>query len=154
MTPEAPQTYIQFQHVLPLFLAMLMAAMVALSFASGWRGLARRFPPVPLGEGQKFRFVSAKMGRVRWFPVNYGGSMILTVTPRGLAISSYMPLRFFCPEFFIPWAQVEAVEVRASALARRTIVHIRGSSTWLSFRGTPGQSVLAMYERVRDADAD
>ena len=146
-------TPIQLQNVLPLFLFMAMVAMVLLSVLSGWRGLARRFPAVPLEDGEKFRFVSAKMGRVRWFPVNYGGSMLLTITPRGLAISSYMPFRFFCPAFFLPWAQVERVEVRASALARRSVVHIRGSSTWLSFRGIPAQRVLEMYERVRAAEA-
>ncbi|MDH5206106.1 MAG: hypothetical protein OEW36_10645 [Hylemonella sp.] len=153
MNPETLPTNIQFQHVLPLFLFMVMGAMVLLSIVSGWRGLASRFPSVAVGEGQRFRFVSAKMGRVRWFPVNYGGSMILTVTPQGLAISTYMPFRFFFPAFFLPWAQVERVEVRASALARRTVVHIRGSSTWISFRGIPGQSVLDTYERVRSESA-
>jgi hypothetical protein len=81
--------------------------------------------------------------------VNYGGCLIVTVAPAGLAVSIYLPFRLLCPDFFIPWTEVESVEERASALSRRTVVRIRGSSVWLALRGTVGQRAAAMFTRAR-----
>ncbi len=153
MPPVNTPSFLQPEHFFPLFLAMVLGISALLAVASGWRSLARRFPPVEQVEGERFHFASAKMGRVPWFPVNYGGCLVVTVTPTGLAVSIYMPFRFLCPEFFVPWAQIESVQEQASALSRRTVVRIRGSSVWLSFRGTAGQSVLAMFTRMREVNA-
>ena len=153
MPPNGPPSFLQSEHFVPLFLAMLLGIAALLSVASGRRALARRFPAVTPIEGEQFHFASAKMGRVPWFPVNYGGCLIVTVTPKGLAVSIYMPFRLLCPEFFLPWTQVESVEDRPSALSHRTVVRIRGSSVWLSLRGAPGRSVSSMYARVRGANA-
>ena len=132
MPPAALQQLFHSEWFIPMFLAVLLGMGALLSVASGWRSLARRFPSVRQIEGERFHFASAKMGRVSWFPVNYGGCLIVTVTPVGLAISIYLPFRLLCPEFFVPWAQVESVEERTSALSRRMVVRIRGSSVWLA----------------------
>jgi hypothetical protein len=143
---------LQLEWFLPLFFAALLGVGALLTVASGWRTLSHRFPSVAQVEGERFHFASAKIGRVPWFPVNYGGCLIVTVTPSGLAVSIYLPFRLLCPEFFVPWAQIESVEERASALSRRTVVRIRGSSVRLALRGTVGQSVSAMFARVRTAN--
>ncbi|MEO5701231.1 MAG: hypothetical protein ABIS17_00980 [Casimicrobiaceae bacterium] len=136
--------------LLPLFLAFLIAVLGLVAVLSGWRLLARRFPVAGETEGERFHFASAKMGRVPWFPVNYGGCLILTVGRTGLSLSSYLPFRFFCPAFFIPWAAVESAEDRSTALSRRTVVRIKGTSIWLAIRGSAGQSIAAMFARTRD----
>lgn len=148
-----PPAFLQSEWFLPLFFAVLLGIGALMTVASRWRTLSRRFPSVEQVEGERFHFASAKMSRVPWFPVNYGGCLIVTVTPSGLAVSIYLPFRFLCPEFFVPWAQVESVEERASALSRRTVVRIRGSSVRLALRGTVGQSVSAMFARVQAANA-
>lgn len=153
MPPANTSSLLQAEQFLPLFFAMLLGISALLAVASGWRSLARRFPPVVQLDGERFHFASAKMGRVPWFPVNYGGCLVVTITSTGLAVSIYMPFRLLCPEFFVPWAQVESVQEQASALSRRTVVRIRGSSVWLSFRGAPGQRVLAMFTRVSTLNA-
>ena len=153
MPPAVPPAFLQEDWFLPLFFILLLGIGALLTVASGWRTLAHRFPSVVQAEGERFHFASAKMGRVPWFPVNYGGCLIVTVAPTGLAISIYLPFRLLCPEFFIPWTQVESVEERASALSRRTVVRIRGSTVWLALRGTVGQSVSAMFARAQAANA-
>ena len=153
MPPAAPPILLQSEWFLPLFLAILLGMAALLTAASGWRTLSNRFPSVAQAEGERFHFASAKMGRVSWFPVNYGGCLIVTVAPAGLAVSIYLPFRLLCPEFFIPWTQVESVEERASALSRRTVVRIRGSTVWFALRGTVGQRVSAMFARVQAANA-
>ena len=153
MPPSAPPAFLQGEWFLPLFLALLFAIGALLTLGSGWRTLSHRFPAIDQVEGARFHFASAKMGRVPWFPVNYGGCLIVTVSPKGLALSTYLPFRFLCPEFFVPWTQVESVEERATALSRRTVVRIRGSPVRIAFRGTAGQGVMTMYARVRGAGA-
>ena len=153
MPSAVPATLFQSEWFLPLYFAMLLGVGALVTVASGWRTLSNRFPSVAQVEGERFHFASAKMGRVPWFPVNYGGILIVTVTPTGLAVSIYLPFRLLCPEFLIPWAQVESVEERASALSRRTVVRIRGSTVWLALRGTVGQRVSAMYARMQVANA-
>lgn len=151
MPPAPASALLQSDWFVPLFMCLLLAIGALMTLASGWRSLARRFPSVAQTEGERFHFASAKMGRVSWFPVNYGGCLIVTITPTGLVISIYLPFRLLCPEFFVPWSQVEAVEERTTALSRRTVVKIRGSTVWLALRGTVGQSVSAMYARMRAA---
>lgn len=153
MSPAA-SPLLQSEWFLPLFFFMLIVLGALLTIASGWRTLSRRFPSVAQVEGERFHFASAKMGRVAWFPVNYGGVLIVTVTATGLAISIYLPFRLLCPEFFVPWSQVASVEERTSALSRRTVVRFRGSPVWLALRGTVGQSVSAAYARFRASRAD
>ena len=124
-----------------------------LTIASGWRTLSSRFPSVAQFEGERFHFVSAKMGRVPWFLVNYGGFLVLTVAADGLVISAYWPFRILCPELFVPWAQIEGVEERASALSRRTVVRFLGTPVRLSIRGTPGLRVASTFSRINPAGA-
>lgn len=144
---------LQSDWFLPVFFALLLGIGALLTVASGWRTLSRRFPAVTQVEGERFHFASAKMGRVSWFPVNYGGCLIVTVAPTGLGVSIYLPFRLLCPEFFVPWSQVASVEERASALSRRTVVRIRGSTVWLALRGTVGLRVAAMFARASSENA-
>jgi hypothetical protein len=144
---------LQSHWFLPLFVVGLLGIAGLLAILSGWRTLAKRFPPVTQVDGERFHFASAKMGLVSWFPVNYGGCLIITVGRTGLSVSIYLPFRYLCPEFFVPWSAVESVEERSSALSRRTVVRIRGSSVWFALRGTVGQSVSAMFSRTRDVNA-
>lgn len=149
MPQPMPPGVLHPEWVLALFLAFLLSVAALLAVASGWRSLARRFPSVTQVEGERFHFASAKLSRVPWFPVNYGGCLIVTVTPSGLAMSIYLPFRYLCPEFFVPWVQVESVEDRSTALSRRTVVRIRGSTVRIALRGTAGQSVSAMFDRAK-----
>lgn len=153
MPYAATPMVVQSEWLLPLFFTLMLGIAALLTLASGWRTLSNRFPSAAQAEGERFHFASAKMGRVPWFPVNYGGCLIVTVTPTGLAVSIYLPFRLLCPEFFVPWTQVESVEERATALSRRTVVRIRGSTVWLALRGTVGLRVSAMFARVQATNA-
>ena len=146
-------TLLQAQWFFPLFVIAMVSIGALLAVVSGWRTLAKRFPAKTQVDGERYYFASAKMGLVSWFPVNYGACLTITVGRNGLAMSIFVPFGFLCPALFIPWAEVESVEERSTALSRRTLVRIRGSSVWLALRGTVGQRAAAMFSSLRSEDA-
>lgn len=132
----------------PFFVLILLLGLGALPFLSGWRSLAKKFPAWAPADGQRFYFVSAKVGKHLWFRVNFGASLSLIVGPGGLHVSCLFPL---CPAFFVPWSEVESVEDRSSALSRRTVVRFRGSPVVFAFRGAVGPVVAATYADAKRA---
>jgi hypothetical protein len=58
--------------------------------------------------GERFRFVSASMGKPR-LPVDDQGCLFMVVNRHGLHISLLFPFRFGSPPLFIPWSAVESV---------------------------------------------
>lgn len=131
-----------------LFIAIATTMAYLLAQASGWQTLARRFPAVEQKEGERYRFASAKMGRVPWFPVNFGATLIVIVSPSGLSMATFFPFRFFCPAFFVPWSEFESVKEKSTALGRRTVVRFRGSSVRLVLRGSVAQRVVVTYAKM------
>lgn len=142
---------LQTTFLILLFVVFVIAFAGLMAAASGWRTLAQRFPHVMQAQGQRYRLASAKMGRVPWFPVNFGATLVVTVGPTGFSMSAYFPFRFFCPAFFVPWSEVESVKERSTALSRRTVVRFRDSSVQLALRGAVAQSVFVMYTSMKDA---
>ena len=134
----------------PFLILLLLISVGALPYLSGWRSLAKRFPVWAPADGQRFYFVSAKVGKYSWFRVNFGASLSLIVGPGGFQVSSLFPL---CPALFVPWSEVESVEDRSSALSRRTVVRFRGSPVVFAFRGAVGQVVAATYADAKRAAA-
>ncbi len=133
------------QWFLPALVVGMVAIAAVLAYLSGWRRLARSFPPVAQIDGERFYFASAKMGMVPWFQINYGVCLIITVGRAGIYVSIFMPFRLLCPDFFLPWSAVEGVAEQASALSRRMVVRIHGSPVTLALRGSLGHCVAATY---------
>ena len=99
--------------VVVLAVAVLWLGVSALlARVGGWSTLAgphrARYPVV----GERFRFVSASMGRAT-LPVNYKGCLFIVVNRRGLRLSVLFPFRFGSPPLFIPWSAVESVSERS-----------------------------------------
>lgn len=133
------------QWFLPALVVGMVAVATLLAYLSGWRRLAKRFPPVAQIDGERFYFASAKMGMVPWFQINYGVCLIITVGRTGIYVSIFMPFRLLCPDFFLPWSAVEGVEEQSSALSRRMVVRIQGSPVTMALRGSLGHCVAATY---------
>jgi hypothetical protein len=101
----------------PAWVVMLIVAVLWLGVSAllarigGWSTLAgpyrARYPVV----GERFRFVSASMGKER-LPVNYKGCLFMVVNRHGLHISVLFPFRFRSPPLFIPWSAVASVTER------------------------------------------
>ena len=149
MNPEVNPAAFDPKLVLPALVVVMAVIAALLAYLSGWRELARRFPAAAQTDGERFYFASAKMGRVPWFLVNYGVCLIITVGRSGIYVSIFMPFRLLCPDFFVPWSAVEAVEEQATALSRRTVVRMRGSPVTLALRGSVGHCVAATYAAVQ-----
>lgn len=142
--------YMQIEWLLPMFILGWLLASGLLAYVSGWHSLAERFPKTGEIEGERFRFASAAIGIVRWFPVNYSNCLFITVGRRALALSVFFPFRLISPEVHIPWTQVESVEERMFLFMRRVMVRVRDSRVKLTFWGGVGQSVLAAYVAATD----
>lgn len=145
MDPSGNQLAFNPQWFLPVLVVGMLAIAGMLAFLSGWRQLARQFPPLVQSAGERFYFASAKMGLVRWFLINYGACLIITVSRAGIYVSIFMPFRLICPDFFLPWSAVETVEEHATALSRRMVVRLHGSPVILALRGSVGHCVAATY---------
>lgn len=113
-----------------------------LAYLSGWATLAGRYradvPGIP-GDGARFRFSSGSLGR-KWFPVNYGNCLFVTVTNRGLRLSIFLPFRFLCPPLFIPWEGFTSVSRRRVLFIESVTFTLRGSWALLSLRGRAGEA--------------
>lgn len=141
--------YMQPHWFVPLFVGSWCFVCGLLAHVSGWRSLAQRFPASGVVEGERFRFASASIGALSWFPVSYASCLFFTVGRTGLSMSVFFPFRFLSPEVHIPWSQVESVEESAQLLGRRTVVRIHGSTVKVTLLGRVGQSVSAAYAAAR-----
>ena len=114
----------------PAWVVLLVVALLWLGVSAmlarigGWSTLAgpfrARYPVV----GERFRFVSASMGKAR-LPVNYKGCLFMVVNRHGLHISVLFPFRFRSPPLFIPWSAVESVSEKPFLRTFGVVVKLR-----------------------------
>jgi hypothetical protein len=153
MQPTDIPAYMEPQWFFPMFVVGWFTVCGLLAFLSGWRFLAQRFPAPAQIQGERFRFVSASMGAVPWFPVNYSSCLFVTIGQTGFALSLLFPFRFLSPLLLLPWSQVESVEEKAWFFGRRTVVRMNNSAVKLTLFGKVGPSVAAAYARARAGNA-
>jgi hypothetical protein len=136
----------QLQWFIPLvFVAGWSIVCGLLSYLSGWRSLSQRFSETIQIEGDRFRFASAGMGVIAWFPVNYSNCLFLTVGRAGISISLLFIFRILSPTLYIPWSQVQSVEEKRGLLGRRIIVYLRDSAIKITWFGRAGKRVLEAF---------
>lgn len=128
-----------------LFAAVFWFGAVGLmSLAGGWHRLASRFPAVSRSRGKTFPFVSMYI-RSRSLPVGYRGCLFVTVSPAGVRLSVWFPLRFLHPPLFIPWTAVAAVRPEELASLTYMAVYLAGSDTRLLFTELLGRKLLDAF---------
>lgn len=133
-----------------VFVAAWIAVGVVLSWMSGWRSLAVRYPDPGAVEGQRFRFVSGYVGR-GMRSVRYRSAIDLVVGERGIRVSVLLPFRFMHPPFFVPWQEIERVERERRLLETRVTVRLRHHWPELMLTGRAGEAIAATWgSRARD----
>jgi len=142
-----PSELLEPQWFIPFFAVMWFGAGGALALLSGWWSLASHFRAVNTVAGERFRFVSGSMG-FRFFPVNYGNCLFLTVNDKGFRLAILFLFRFLSPPLFIPWERVESVVERRFLFMRYAAIRVRESWPNLSFYGKAGKGILEAYARV------
>jgi len=130
------------QWLLPIIVAGWFAITGLLAHIGGWASLAAHFRADEVPPGERFRFLSGSLGN-RYFPVNYGGCLFVTVAPAGLHLSVLFLFRFRSPPLFIPWREVDSVEQESVFFSRYTVIRIREHWPRIALRGRG--------ERVKDA---
>ena len=130
--------------LLPLLVVTWLIACAMLSFMSGWRRLAARFPASSGIDGETYRFASMSLG-AGLLPVHYRNSMFVTVGRSGLSMSVFILFRVMHPPLFIPWSAVETVQPERFWLVNHTVVYIRGFDKRLLFRGRAGKKILEAF---------
>jgi hypothetical protein len=137
----------------PVFFLLLWAGITGLlAILSGWASLAGYFRADGQLEGERFRFVSGSMG-ARLFPVNYRGSLFLTVNQAGFRLAIFFPFRLLSPPLFIPWKAVASVESKRLLFFRYVVVRLRDQWPTISIRGAAGREVEVAYGRASDSHA-
>ena len=90
---------------------------------------------------------------IRYFPVNYGNCLFVTVNEKGLRVAILFLFRFLSPPLYIPWAQVESVGEGRFFFMRHAAIRIRQNWPTLSFYGKAGKRILEVYANVSDNKA-
>ncbi|MDA8457217.1 hypothetical protein M4R22_20865 [Acidovorax sp. GBBC 3334] len=140
--------------LLPFFPLVWFAASHMIATHSGWRALAARFPQdAAPPSGQRFRFVSGRMGRVHGMPIHYANCLTVSVGPENLSISMVWFLRLHSPALSLPWSQVEAVEPIAKG--QDALFRLRGGEAPKEFvlEGRAAQAALVAFGAARGVRA-
>jgi hypothetical protein len=142
-----PPELLEPQWFIPFFALMWFVICGSLALASGWWSLASRFAAPGSVQGECFRFVSGSMG-LRFFPVNYGNCLFVTVNDDGFRLAILFVFRFLSPPLYIPWARVESIAEKRFLFIRYASIRIRESWPRLSFYGKAGKGILEAYARA------
>lgn len=123
-----------------LFALLWFGIGALLARIGGWSTLAglyrAKYPVV----GERFRFVSASMGRER-LPVNYKACLFMVVNRYGLHISILFPFRFRSPPLFIPWSAVESITEKRSMRTFGIAVRLRNCWPIICVPGRAGHMI-------------
>jgi len=130
------------------FAALWLVITGTLAHWSGWVALAERFRSDAPVEGDRFRFASGSMGR-RWIPVSYGNCLFVTVTPSGLRLSLFLPLRFLSPPLWVPWTAVESVIQKRILFVSVTTLVLKETWPRITLRGAAGRALYAACTAAR-----
>ncbi len=137
--------------LLPLMpFVLFLGISTILSFLGGWASLATHYRATQAATGERFRFVSGSMGS-RFFPVNYGSCLFVSVSEQGLHLSVLFPFRLFSPPLFLPWSQIEAVENKRYFFRDATVINIRGQWPKLMLLGAVAEAVANAHARAESA---
>ena len=134
-----------------LFIAAWLVMWVAITFAlsrlSGWSFLARKFRAASEIDGDKYWFVSGRMGK-RFLPVNYGYCLFVTVGKAGLHLSLLIPFRLASAPLFIPWSEIEDVKTKQFLyLFPGVTLKLKNNWPQISLRGRIHDAILDGFNK-------
>lgn len=136
---------------LSLTLAWIVTcALIALG--GGWYWLAQKFPATAATPGERFRFVTLRIG-TGLFPARYRNTVTVTVGASGLGLSVVWPFRILHPPAHIPWTAVATVQPERSLLVNHMAVTLRGYDKRLFVRGPAGRKIFEAYQEHAARDA-
>lgn len=92
------------------FLAVWFTPLFVFSVLGGWGKLGQRYRRLTPIAGTTWWLQSA--GMHRYFDVNYGSCLIVTVNKDGIGLSVLFPFRPGHPPLFIPWSDVLVAQVK------------------------------------------
>jgi hypothetical protein len=117
----------------------------ALSWMSGWRGLARRFAGARLDDADGYLMQSARLGRFG----GYRNALNVRVGEAAFSMVPTLPFGFFHDVLVIPWSAVEHVTRAKRFLRDVTVVKLAAEARELEFDGAVGDALRASFERWR-----
>lgn len=129
------------------FVVGWFAVSALLSRISGWSRLAQQFRSDAPTSGERFRFVSGSMG-ARLFPTVYHNCLSIAVSAAGFRLSLHFPLQFMSPPLFIPWTEVESIEVSRPFVRCRTAIRLRNHWPVISLYGCAGECVSESFRAL------
>lgn len=144
MSGTTPLAFLEPRWLVLLFVPLWLGVCALLARIGGWSTLAvsyrARYPVV----GERFRFVSASMGKAR-LPVNYKACLFLVVTRHGLHVSILFPFRFRSPPLFIPWSAVESITEKRFTRTFGVAVRVRDCWPIICVPGRAGHMIRAAH---------
>ena len=152
METEVIKTILQPQWFFLLFIGMWLLITGLLAHLGGWASLASSFRAERDIEGERYRFKSGALGW-KFFPVNYGNCLFVTVNPEGLRLSIFFMFRFLSPPLFIPWSKMESVEQKKIFFFKYYVLSVRDHWSRISLGGSAGRHAKEAYDAFRATHA-
>ena len=113
----------------------------------GWKTLARSYGVDQLPAGERFRFVSARIGN-ELAPVLYRHVLNVVVSTTGLGIS-IQSVFGTPPAIFVPWIHVSSATNKRSWLGDAALFRVRDQWATIAVYGKAGSSALHAYQQIR-----
>lgn len=105
-----PPPELLFPLMLVGFVAFFNVIVLLISVIGGWGRLAERYRRQSSIAGTTWWLQSASVHGVA--EVNYGSCLTVTVNDEGIGLSVLFPFRLGNPPLFIPWADIQVIQVR------------------------------------------
>ena len=116
----------------------------------GWNALARTYRVDELPLGQRFRFVSARIGN-ELAPVLYRNVLNVVVNASGFGLS-IQSVFGKAPAIFIRWTDVTTAESRPSQFGDAVLFRVRGPWPTITLYGTAARAATQAYEQARSTE--
>lgn len=123
------------------FIAFWWFVVSLISRVSGWSRLAECYPADDFFDGEKRGFQSMRIGRGKIQSANYGGCVMVGVTPSALRLSMFFPFRPGHAPLSIPFGDISAdtekvflfdyVRLRAARAPETEIMVSKSLAAWI-----------------------
>lgn len=129
-----------------LFLIAWFLINIVLTYISGWYRFSKIFKVKEKPNGDTFLFASGSVARQGFFPVYSRFCLYVIINNDGIYLAYIFPFSVMTPAFFVPWLEIESINVDHFLFFERSTLKIRNNMPTISLSGRTGSTAKLCYE--------
>lgn len=119
---------------------------------SGWPKLTQKFPARQMVLGEKYSWVSGRIGYL--LPIRFNNVLTITISNTGFYISVFVIFRLWYSSIFIPWTAIEDIKQETIWRIPATTILIKNDVIRLSIYMKPGQAIATAFKKYQKPSQD